>query len=142
MVTRFSDVPSEMLNQMPDRVVELVQKLLDEKADSKSETKSQDSCLSTANTLPPDGSKVVLHLWDFSGKEEFQLTQSLLLSSRAVYIVVVNLLDDLQTTDSSSNQVKQLTINSLSTCAFANSLDPDQARKNVGPDLDLNSLRL
>ena len=105
LTTKFSDIPSEMFKQMPDRVVELVQKMLDEKADMKSETKSQDSTASMTTSRPPEGSKVVLHLWDFSGKEEFQTTQSLLLSSRAVYVVVVNLLHDLESADVSSQVI-------------------------------------
>ena len=100
--TKFSDIPSEMFSQMPDRVAELVQKMLDEKAESKSETKSQDSAVSLVTTRPPDGSRVVLDLWDFSGQEEYQTTQSLLLSSRAVYIVVVNLLHDMEFTEDAS----------------------------------------
>ena len=88
-----------MFSQMPDRVIELVQKMLDEKAETKSETKSQDSTVSIVTTRPPDGSKVVLDFWDFSGREEYQATQSLLLSSRAVYIVVVNLQHDLEYTE-------------------------------------------
>ena len=31
---------------------------------------------------------------------------------------------------------------SLSTSVFANSLDPDQVRKNIGPDLDPNCFTL
>ena len=46
------------------------------------------------------------------------------------------------------SSIKLFCINSLPTrgdlfhllITFANSLDPDQARKNVGPDLDLNCL--
>ena len=35
-----------------------------------------------------------------------------------------------------------LAVNLLSTDIFANNLDPDQDRQNVGPDLDPNHLKL
>ena len=44
--------------------------------------------------------------------------------------------------NNSKNNVILLTLYLLVSSTFANRLDPDQARQNVGPDLDPNCLTL
>ena len=61
--------------------------------------------------------------------------------------VLCNIMCTLKVTKSTCNKKTLCDINSLSTKVssadnFANSLDPDQAQQNVGPDLDPDCLTL
>lgn len=89
---KFSEIPAEMIKEVPDRVVELVQKMLD--SSSTVEMKSQDSV--SMVTRPADGTKMVLNIWDFAGKEVYYTTHQVFLTSRAVYLIVFNLTDNLE----------------------------------------------
>lgn len=100
---KFSEIPVEMFKEVPERVVELVQKMLDTPPP---ELKSQDSVSMT--TKPSDGTKMVLNVWDFAGKEVYYTTHQVFLTSRALYVFVFNLTYDLeqQIPPSSSSEVR------------------------------------
>lgn len=97
---KFSEIPTEMFKEVPDRVVELVQKMLDTPP---AEFKSQDSVSMAAS--PPDGTKMVLNVWDFAGKEDYYTMHQVFLSSRAIYVFVFSLTHDLEQTDSSTQVI-------------------------------------
>lgn len=90
---KFSEIPAEMLKEVPEAVVEIVQKMLD----SSAEVKSQESV--SRVTKPP--TKVVLNIWDFAGKEVYYTTHQVFLSRRALYVIVFNLTHDLEEATSS-----------------------------------------
>ncbi|XP_052777380.1 uncharacterized protein LOC128214780 isoform X2 [Mya arenaria] len=90
-VAKFSEIPQELFKEVPEKVVELVQKMLDAPPPN---LKSQDSTVSMATRLP-EGTPMVLNVWDFGGKEMYYTTHQVFLSSRAVYVFVFNLNVDL-----------------------------------------------
>jgi len=100
-----------MFKEVPDRVVELVQKMLDAPP---AELKSQDSV--SIATRPPDGTKMVLNVWDFAGKEVYYTTHQVFLSSRALYVFVFNLTHDLEQPDSDIQVRHTLSLSRISFC--------------------------
>lgn len=81
----------DVFKEVPDSVVDIVQKMLD---NASFDIKSQDSVAMT--TKPSDGEKIVLNIWDFAGKEVYYTTHQVFLTSRALYVIVFNLTDDLE----------------------------------------------
>ncbi|WAR23948.1 NEUR-like protein [Mya arenaria] len=69
-VAKFSEIPQELFKEVPEKVVELVQKMLDAPPPN---LKSQDSTVSMATRLP-EGTPMVLNVWDFGGKEMYYTT--------------------------------------------------------------------
>ncbi|KAL4235659.1 hypothetical protein ACF0H5_004054 [Mactra antiquata] len=91
VVTKFSEIPTDVFKEVPERVVDIVQKMLDS---SPSDLKSQDSV--SMATKPADGQNIVLNIWDFAGKEVYYSTHQVFLTNRALYVIVFKLTDNLE----------------------------------------------
>ncbi|KAK3596964.1 hypothetical protein CHS0354_033622 [Potamilus streckersoni] len=93
-VPMFTDIPSEAFNDVPERVIQIVQNMLEQRSEVKdSDQKSVDSYEETNKSQQKQ--KVVLNIWDFSGEDVYCTTHQVFLTSRAVYIIVFNLCEDL-----------------------------------------------
>nr|KAG5714043.1 hypothetical protein BaRGS_020371 [Batillaria attramentaria] len=89
------DSMPEISPEVPERVVALVQEMIGSLA-SRSST-------STAERGPGVSEKpktAVLNIWDFAGQAVYYTTHQVFLTSRAVYVIVFNLCDDLTIADS------------------------------------------
>ncbi|KAL3868445.1 hypothetical protein ACJMK2_041252 [Sinanodonta woodiana] len=93
-VPKFNDIPSGAINDVPKRVIQIVQNMLEQRSEVKdSDLKSMDSYEETNKSQQKR--KVVLNIWDFSGEDVYYTTHQVFLTSRAVYIIVFNLCEDL-----------------------------------------------
>ncbi|CAH1772434.1 unnamed protein product [Owenia fusiformis] len=87
------DIPSnELLKEMPEGVVTLVQQMWKERENNP--RKNSASAPSSASSRNPSHN-IKLNIWDFAGQAVYYTTHQVFLSSRAVYIIVFNLCNDL-----------------------------------------------
>ncbi|XP_050403283.2 uncharacterized protein LOC126819343 [Patella vulgata] len=86
-ITDIKQIPPDLFNDVPERVVQLVQKQL--------ENPTADKPLSSSHTSVSKNNTVVLNIWDFAGQAVYYTTHQVFLTSRAVYVIVFNLCDDL-----------------------------------------------
>ncbi|ESP05512.1 hypothetical protein LOTGIDRAFT_152367 [Lottia gigantea] len=86
--TDFKQVPPDLISNVPDHITQLVQKLLDNHSTGLISSPRHPTTNRLNNT-------VVLNIWDFAGQAVYYTTHQVFLTSRAVYVIVFNLCDDL-----------------------------------------------
>ncbi|XP_041360166.1 uncharacterized protein LOC121376383 [Gigantopelta aegis] len=105
-------IPPDLMSDIPIRVVELVQEMLNNAGGTtKSHSDDQENtnrCHNAGGTTKSHSDdqentnrchNVVLNIWDFAGQAVYYTTHQVFLTSRAVYVIVFKLNDDLTKND-------------------------------------------
>ncbi|XP_048256527.1 uncharacterized protein LOC124147603 isoform X2 [Haliotis rufescens] len=108
----IKEVPPEVMQDVPDRVVQLVQQMLGQGSQG-----SPTHSLELVQTAEKSH-QVVLNIWDFAGQAVYYTTHQVFLTARAIYVIVFNLCDDLTGKQLPEMQEKDEAEDSLSTLDY------------------------
>lgn len=93
----LSKTELELSSEVPERVAQLVQEMLEDLQWRNSEANNL-ACaggVSEKQVSLEKQKNVVMNIWDFAGQAVYYTTHQVFLTSRAVYVIVFNLCDDL-----------------------------------------------
>ncbi|XP_076441170.1 uncharacterized protein LOC143280419 [Babylonia areolata] len=100
----------EISPEVPERVVTLVQEMLADiqRRNGQAETGTKNATDVEVKATDVEKAKtVVLNIWDFAGQAVYYTTHQVFLTSRAVYVIVFNLCDDLVPMATDDTEVKE-----------------------------------
>ncbi|CAL1533072.1 unnamed protein product [Lymnaea stagnalis] len=114
LLSNNSGHPTTIHMGVPDKIATLVQEIIEQKEGSRGQT----SLSSNSRSSEAGAENVVLNIWDFAGHAVYYTTHQVFLTSRAVYCIVFNLCDDLNSKPQDLHKKNGVTLGSMSTLEY------------------------